>query len=437
MSISSSTLSPFQAEIAEALRGLEILIEHTTVHILAFLRYQRTSERETALTLLREHLKIPVWAFRLSPEQDNPIKLLFEVPATPRACVIFYDVENALPRLAGYVNLQRERLTEVPHAVLFCVREYGLREIGLHAPDFFSWSSGTWDLTTHSPISEIEIPLMPLDDLSGFRSREEAEQKLHLYQELYDEYSQQEQPDQVFLADTLQKQASALYFLGRYKESTPLLEQSLTMYESHLGLNHQKTVTGLTTLVMMYGVKGSFIEAEKMLKQAVELSAQFDPATVVNSLQALSALYNSQKKFKAAYDLLDTALDICKKSFGDNHPITARNLSYLGAWAYNQMRVSEAITYLEKALTIREKVFGRQHPATGQILNNLAVLHAAQGEFETARNFYEHGLQIWKATLGENHPYTQVLMRNYADLLRDLGRVEEAKTLEEKVASTQ
>ncbi|HMV99718.1 MAG TPA: tetratricopeptide repeat protein [Acidobacteriota bacterium] len=436
MSSSSSTHPSFQAEIAEALRGLEILIEHTTVHILAFLRYQRTSERETALTLLREHLKLPVWEFRLSPEKDDPIKLLFEVPPAPRACVIFYDVENALPRLAGYVNLQRERLTEVPHAVLFCVREYGLREIGLHAPDFFSWSSGTWDITTHLPAQEIELPLMPLDDLSGFRNREEAEQKLHLYQELYDEYSRQEQPDQVFLADTLQKQALALYFLGRYKESVPLLEQSLTMYESHLGLNHQKTVAGLTALAVLYGLKGSFIEAEKMLNQAVELSAQFDPATVVNSLQALSALYNSQKKFKEARDLLDRALTICRKSFGNHHPTTARSLSYLGAWAYNQMRYTEAIAYLEEALTICEKVFGRQHPATGQILNNLAVLYVAQGKFETASKFYEQGLQIWKTRLGEDHPFTKILIGNYADLLWNLGRTEEARTLEGKVADT-
>lgn len=437
MSISNSTRSSFQAEIAEALRGLEILIEHTTVHILAFICYQRTSERETALALLREHLKIPVWGFRLSPDQDDPIKLLFEVPATPRACVIFYDTENALPRLAGYVNLQRERLTEVPHAVLFCVREYGLREIGLHAPDFFSWSSGTWDITAQSPIPEIEIPLMPLDDLSGFRSREEAEQKLHLYQELYDEYSRQEQPDHVFLADTLQKQASALYFLGRYKESLPLLEQSLTMYESHLGLNHQKTVAGLTTLAVMYGLKGSFIEAEKMLNQAVELSAQCDPATVVNSLHVLSALYSSQKKFEEARDLLDRALVICRKSFGENHLITAKSFIYLGTWAANQTQSLEAISYFEKAWTIYERFFGNQHPAIGRILNNLATVYTVQGEYESALKFYKQSFKIWKTTLGEDHPHTVVLMRNYATLLRELGRVEEAKVLEEKVASTQ
>lgn len=112
---------------------------------------------------------------------------------------------------------------------------------------------------------------MPLDDLSGFRSREEAEQKLHLYQELYDEYSRQEQPDQVFLADTVQKQASALYFLGRYKESLPLLEQSLTMYESHLGLNHQKAVIGLINLAVLHSAQGEFETARTFYEQGLTI----------------------------------------------------------------------------------------------------------------------------------------------------------------------
>jgi len=90
-------------------------------------------------------LPLPVEEFTLTTARRNPFDLIEGVKADGRVACFVYDVEDAFPEALGYLNLQRERLAELPHAVVFWVREYGLRQIGVQAPDFWAWRSGVFD----------------------------------------------------------------------------------------------------------------------------------------------------------------------------------------------------------------------------------------------------------------------------------------------------
>ena len=131
-------------EIARQADALSLLIRETDSGLLAFALYRSVREQKAAVHALKERLVLPVVEFILSAQQKDPVLLLQSIPASPRVCVFFYDAEEALPEVAGYVNLQREAFAEVPHAVIFWVREYGLRELAIHAPDFWSWRSGVF-----------------------------------------------------------------------------------------------------------------------------------------------------------------------------------------------------------------------------------------------------------------------------------------------------
>ena len=122
--------------LIEEAEVLALLIRETDGSVLAFALYRSVTDREAAVHVLKKRLSLPVVEFTLSVQQQDPFKFIQTLPADERACVFFYDVEAALPDLAGFLNLQREACAETPHATIFWIREHGLPELATNAPDF-------------------------------------------------------------------------------------------------------------------------------------------------------------------------------------------------------------------------------------------------------------------------------------------------------------
>jgi len=69
--------------------------------------------------------------------------------------------------------------------------------------------------------------------------------------------------------------------------------------------------------------------------------------------------------------------------------------------------------YLQ-AIEIAKKTIGENHPGYAIGLNNLAVVYKSQGKYSEAEKLYLQALEIAKKTIGENHP-------DYATGLNNLG----------------
>ena len=144
-----------------------------------------------------KRVKFPIIEITLSAQDHSPLPQIQQLPATERYCVFITRLEEALPDVAGTLNLQREIFAELPHAVIFWVTEYGLRQLALLAPDFWAWRSGVFDLrqaaeTIASAISTLWTapPEFPRPSPS--------EKRILLYQDLLQEYQQQTPPDNRF-----------------------------------------------------------------------------------------------------------------------------------------------------------------------------------------------------------------------------------------------
>ena len=145
------------------LEALRLLIDETTGSLLTFALYQGNPERTRVIEELKGRLNLPVAEFICSKDDDDPVRFLHTLSKDKRTCAFFLEVEDALPALAGYVNLQREAFSTVPHAVVFWVREHGMREIAEKAPGFWAWRSGVFDfrareLTRSTDLSQMELP---------------------------------------------------------------------------------------------------------------------------------------------------------------------------------------------------------------------------------------------------------------------------------------
>ena len=147
----------------------------------------------------------------------------------------------------------------------------------------------------------------------------------------------------------------------------------------------------------------------------------------------MNFLRQSQGKYAAAYEFVNSAYEKFLRALGDKHPDTldamhelAINLSKLG-------RYEEALTLNEKVLSLRKEIFGDKHPDTINAMESLAAILDDLGRFDEALTLQEKVLATRKEIFGDKHPDTINAMQNLAMTLEDLGRLDEALTLNEKV----
>jgi tetratricopeptide (TPR) repeat protein len=91
-------------------------------------------------------------------------------------------------------------------------------------------------------------------------------------------------------------------------------------------------------------------------------------------------------------------------------------------------RVAEAEPLIRRALAIDESSYGEDHPVVARDLNRLAELLQATSRLSEASSLYQRALQILAASLGDEHPSTRTVTTNLATLLRGKAEAENELT---------
>ncbi len=376
-------------ELLEEAEILALLLRETDRSVLAFALYRSVADREAAVRFLKEHLPLPVLEFTLSAQRRNPVDLLRQAPAGQRTCIFFYDVEEALPELTGYVNLQREAFAEVPHATVFWVREYSLREIAAKAPDFWSWRSGVFDFR----LERRELPA-PLTRAAAFepllfRDRGDLDRRISLYQGLIREYSVQEKPDERFLARLELKLSYALYLLARFDEAEAwarrALERSKRIPDRAL---EARALYRLGTLALE---RSRLDEAETLSRQGLAIAeVADDESLVVAGYHNLGIVAQERQRLDEAEQWCRKALEICERLGVERD--AADEYHQLGNVAYFRRRLDEAEEWYRKALGIFERL-SLERDANDEY-HHLGMVAQARQRFDEAEQWYRKALDI-------------------------------------------
>jgi tetratricopeptide (TPR) repeat protein len=137
--------------------------------------------------------------------------------------------------------------------------------------------------------------------------------------------------------------------------------------------------------------------------------------------------------FQNAKPVLEQALEINRKTLGEEHLDTAIILNNLGILLNSMGEYAAARPYLKQALEINRKVLGEEHPETAQSFGKLGSLAQAIGDYAAARPYLEQALEIRRKVLGEEHPDTAKSLGNLGFLLRVMG--EYRSNLDQRVAA--
>ena len=181
--------------------------------------------------------------------------------------------------------------------------------------------------------------------------------------------------------------------------------------------------------------RGLYREAESLLQSALamcERALGLEHPNSLSYLNNLALLYYVQGKYEQAEPLYLRTLDIRERMLGPEHPDTASTLNNLALLYNAQGRYEQAEPLYLRALVIDEKVYEIYHPRVATDLNNLANLYSDQIKYEQAEPIYQRALVTYEQILGPEHPYTAQTLNNLAILYRNQGKYEQAEPLYER-----
>jgi tetratricopeptide (TPR) repeat protein len=134
----------------------------------------------------------------------------------------------------------------------------------------------------------------------------------------------------------------------------------------------------------------------------------------------------------AAVPLLERALAIDRRAWGEKHPETATTEVNLSGELLAAGRVADAVHVSTLALAGFEATLGPGHPRTAAAASTLADALRAKEDRAGAEKLYRRALEIDEMAYGPGHRETLADVKNLAEFLRETGRAGEAAALENR-----
>ncbi len=202
------------------------------------------------------------------------------------------------------------------------------------------------------------------------------------------------------------------------------------------GDEDSRTLTIINGMGLLLAQMGKYAEAERHLREALEIRQRVFGDEHYGTLATLSSLGSvlvTLGRYSEAEHYQREAVDGCRRVLGVDHPNTLTTVNNLG-WLLEKMgRYEEAATYFRDVLQTRRRILGDDHPRTLTSINNMAFVLERMGAYAEAEGYYHEVLDRRRHVLGEDNPNTLTSLNNLAGLLDDMGRFAEAEAYRREV----
>jgi CHAT domain-containing protein/tetratricopeptide (TPR) repeat protein len=225
---------------------------------------------------------------------------------------------------------------------------------------------------------------------------------------------------------------SVLYTdIGNYSKAILYQNQATEITKNLFGENDYEYAKYLRNLAQIYLTSGDYMKADEHNKRSLEIikKQQKDNNEYVFNLNIIADQYNRMGKFAKAEELYLEALDIRKKSVGEEHLDYATSLSLL-AGHYNKIgKYDKAESIFIKSLNITKRIVGEENMIYIRSLNNLAKIYNNLKDYSRSANIYNKVILLTKNILGDNNRDYSTYLNNLATTYIQLGKYEKAEPL--------
>ncbi len=179
-----------------------------------------------------------------------------------------------------------------------------------------------------------------------------------------------------------------------------------------------------------YKQQGDFDSYAENLATGITLGMQLDEEVIssATTYNNIAVYYFIIHDFDKALDNYLKALDIKKKTLGNEHPDVADTYNNISMLYIEKCEYDNALEYLFKALEIIEKVLGKEHQNTAIYYDEISTVYSKMGDFDKALEYLLMALKIKENALGNEHPDVAETYNDISLLFFEHGNYD--KTLE-------
>jgi serine/threonine protein kinase/tetratricopeptide (TPR) repeat protein len=223
--------------------------------------------------------------------------------------------------------------------------------------------------------------------------------------------------------------------VGKFQQSNELLRLGLEKRKVTLGPENPKVADSLIEMGLSRGEQTQFKNAERLIREGLDIATRHlppDDLTVLRARSALGVVLAESGSYDKAIALLSPIVK--RPPTGEEGTyILLDSLPPLAAAEQNTGHIDVAESLNRRALALDRQLFGNSHPAVGFELAELASAEATLGRFPEAEKMYRETVAIYTAWYGRDNPATAQYTNVLARLLAQEGKYVEAAPMLQEV----
>ena len=236
-------------------------------------------------------------------------------------------------------------------------------------------------------------------------------------------------PEHAEVAESLVAMGMLRDSQAKFDEAERLVREGLDMSKRVLPANDPAIARATTALGYVLEDRGSYKEAIATLEEAARLHSARQAASV-DLAATLRGLFNSQfyaGNFATAEEIGRRVLAMTRQVNGERHALVAEDLINLGAVRYERGQYAEAERYYRDALVITESWYGREHFKTGSNLTMLGRALQIQLRLDEAADVLRRAVAIQERVFGPVHPRVASAVNDLGAVAQRRGNYDEAE----------
>ncbi len=181
---------------------------------------------------------------------------------------------------------------------------------------------------------------------------------------------------------------------------------------------------------------GETITAREILDQAAERldhEPDLDPAVQATLTNAIGRVYMNLGLYEPATTMLDQALDLRRRRFGDGSAEALLTLGTIGQLLYAKGDYEAAERALKEVLERQQSSGLEESVELAMTLNDLAATRRALGRTDGVEELYQQSLAMRKRLLGPNDPAVAESLNNLAGVRMAAGSLTDAREYMQQV----
>lgn len=209
-----------------------------------------------------------------------------------------------------------------------------------------------------------------------------------------------------------------------------LLARGAARADSELAGQPEMRGAMLSLIGEVYQNMGRLKESEELLQRALHLRTKAfgqEHVDVAETMKHLGRLRLTQGNLEEAERLLRGALEIYRKHVGTDHQESISCLDLVAQTVHVSGRYEEAERLFREELAINRRLHGEEHAETAANKHNLAGVLHSRGQYAAAEALYRESLATLRRLHGDAHPTVWMSMNALGLMLREQDRPQEAE----------